>query len=408
MKKQFLLLASVFTLMLSTVSFGQFFDNFDSYTAGQLLACQSPTNWTTWTNSPCLAGEDAVVSNTYSLSTPNTVKIVSANDLVHLLGGQTTGIWYFSFNFYIPATKAGYFNILSDFTFGTGGYWAFECYFNAGGAGGLIANHIASPGQPFTWNVAAWNFVEVKINLNTDLAEFRVNNNLVLSWPWTIGSSAGTGTLVIDAADFYGATLGDEMYVDNFWFGTTPFPVELTSFTAQAGNGNVTLNWSTATEINNRGFEVERRTAESQYTTVGFVDGFGTTTETQNYTFVDNSVETGVYFYRLKQLDFNGNFEYSKEVEVNSIGAVSYALGQNYPNPFNPSTVISYSVPEAGMVKLAVFNTLGEEIATLVNGQKDAGNYEVTFDAKQLPSGAYFYRLEAGNTVLAKKMLLSK
>jgi hypothetical protein len=278
-------------------------------------------------------------------------------------------------------------------------------YFDAGGAGRLIANHVTTN---FSWTAGQWNFIELKVNLGTDAAEMKLNNNLILAWPWTQGSSAGAGTLVIDAADFYGAATTDEMYFDNFWFNTTPVPVELTSFTASTGNGNVTLNWSTASEVNNRGFEVQRRTVDGQYSTIGFVEGYGTTTETKNYTFVDNSIQSVTYFYRLRQVDFNGNFEYSDEVEVNAVGVTSYSLGQNYPNPFNPSTVISYTIPEAGYVKLAVYNTLGQEVATLVNGQKDAGNYNVTFDAKQLPSGSYFYSLEAGNTVLAKKMLLTK
>jgi hypothetical protein len=408
MKKRYFLFVSVFALMFSTLSFGQAADNFDSYTAGQLLACQNPTGWTTWTNNPCLAGEDAVVSNAFALSAPNSVKIVQNNDLVKLLGDKTAGTWYLSFNFYIPTGKAGYFNMLSDFVFTTGGYWAFECYFDAGGSGHFIANHNGTAGTPFTWNQAAWNFAQVRVDLNANQAQFTVNGNVVMTWPWTEGSSTGTGTLNIDAVDFFGATANDEMYFDNFWFDMVPVPVELTSFTANAANGNVTLNWQTASEINNRGFEIERRTADGQFVVLGFVQGYGTTTQTQNYTFVDNNVQSNSYVYRLRQVDFDGRFAYSPEVEVEAIGAVNYTLNQNYPNPFNPSTIISYSIPEAGTVKLAVFNMLGEEVAILFNGQQEVGNYQVTFDAKQLPSGSYFYKLESGSFVEAKKMLLTK
>lgn len=188
-------------------------------------------------------------------------------------------------------------------------------------------------------------------------------------------------------------------------------PVELTSFTANVNSERyVVLNWSTATEINNQMFEIERRGDGGQYTTIGYVEGFGTTTEPQEYTYVDNTVETGTYFYRLKQIDFGGQFEYSDEVEVEVEvnEPLTFGLDQNYPNPFNPSTLIKYSIPENGFVKLSVYNLVGEEVSVLVNQEVDAGFYEVTFNAANLPSGTYFYRLQVGNTVQVKKMVLMK
>jgi len=145
-------------------------------------------------------------------------------------------------------------------------------------------------------------------------------------------------------------------------------PVELTSFTAIVNNeSNVVLNWTTATELNNQMFKIERKSTEGQYTTIDYVEGFGTTTEPQEYSFFDNTVETGSYFYRLKQIDFCGQFEYSNEIEVEVIGPLTFVLEQNYPNPFNPSTRIKYSVPEGGFVKLSIFNLVGEEVNVLVN-----------------------------------------
>jgi len=186
-------------------------------------------------------------------------------------------------------------------------------------------------------------------------------------------------------------------------------PVELTSFTANVNNaGNVILNWSTATELNNQMFEIERRSTKGQYTTIGYVEGFGTTTEPQEYSYIDNTVGTGTYFYRLKQIDFGGQHEYSDEIEVEVNGPLTFALEQNYPNPFNPSTNIKYSVPENGFVKLSVYNLVGEEVSVLVNEIVDAGFYEITFNAAKLPSGTYFYRLQTGNTVQTKKMVLLK
>jgi len=186
-------------------------------------------------------------------------------------------------------------------------------------------------------------------------------------------------------------------------------PVELSSFTANVNNdGNVILNWNTATELNNQMFEIERKSIDGQYATIGFVNGYGTTTEPQEYSFFDNTVGTGTYFYRLKQIDFGGQYEYSDEIEVEVNGPLAFALEQNYPNPFNPSTNIKYSVPENGFVKLSIYNLVGEEVSVLVNQEVDAGFYEVSFNAANLPSGAYFYRLQASSFVETKKMVLMK
>jgi photosystem II stability/assembly factor-like uncharacterized protein len=186
-------------------------------------------------------------------------------------------------------------------------------------------------------------------------------------------------------------------------------PVELTSFTASTNNlGQVVLNWHTATETNNRGFEIERMSANSEYVTIGYVDGAGTTTEPQSYSFIDQNVNSGNYTYRLKQLDFNGTFEYSNEVEVTVTAPMTFDLAQNYPNPFNPSTSINFSVPEAGYVTLTVYNPIGQEVGVLVNGVVTAGSHEATFNAQSLPSGTYFYKLQSGNSVMVKKMVLLK
>ena len=191
--------------------------------------------------------------------------------------------------------------------------------------------------------------------------------------------------------------------------GNEVVPVELTSFTAIVNkDGNVILNWSTATEVNNHMFEIERKNTEGQFNTIGFVEGHGTTTEQQEYSYSDNSVKTGTYYYRLKQIDFGGQYEYSDEIEVEVIGPLTFALEQNYPNPFNPSTSIKYSVPENGFVKLSVYNLVGEEVSVLVNETVDAGFYEVAFNAANLPSGTYFYRLQTGNSLQTKKMILLK
>jgi len=196
-------------------------------------------------------------------------------------------------------------------------------------------------------------------------------------------------------------------YTGPFHTGPIALPVELTSFTAQTTSEGVRLSWTTASELNNSGFEVQRSTNQTNWATLGFVRGAGTTTEAQSYSFVDASA-SGRVFYRLKQVDFDGQFKYSNIIEVNAGVPKTFALEQNYPNPFNPSTAISYQLPVAGNVSLKVFDMLGKEVATLVNARQEAGAYTVNFNANNLSSGVYFYRLQAGNFVQTRKMMLVK
>ena len=189
----------------------------------------------------------------------------------------------------------------------------------------------------------------------------------------------------------------------------TVIPVELTSFTADVIGSIVILNWQTATELNNQSFEVQRKLENSEWATIGFRTGQGTTTKQTNYTFQDDISEISAtkLYYRLKQIDFNGTSEYSDEVTVVNQPR-AYELYQNYPNPFNPSTTISYSIPKAGLVKIVIYNTLGEVIKELVNENKDPGYYYINWNADNVNSGVYFLKIEANNFVTTKKMLLTK
>ncbi|MBK7630353.1 MAG: T9SS type A sorting domain-containing protein [Ignavibacteriales bacterium] len=185
-------------------------------------------------------------------------------------------------------------------------------------------------------------------------------------------------------------------------------PVELTSFTAVSQNQQVTLNWSTATEINNNGFEIQRSSANSEFVTVGFVKGAGTTTEQKEYSFTDKNLQNGIYSYRLKQIDYNGAYEYSEAIEVDVRSLDTYTLEQNYPNPFNPTTKIGYVLSAKTNVKVVVMNAIGEQIAVLVNQTQEQGYHQLTFNATNLPSGIYFYSLQTENFSETKKMLLMK
>ncbi len=184
-------------------------------------------------------------------------------------------------------------------------------------------------------------------------------------------------------------------------------PVELISFTGRVENGKIILEWTTATEINNLGFEIQRSLDNNQFNTIGFVEGNGSTTERNEYRFVDEGFKGKVY-YRLKQIDFNGTFSFSDVIEINGVTVTTIELEQNYPNPFNPSTKIKYQIADAGFVNLQVYDVLGNEVSTLINKEMQAGSYEVEFDASNLPSGIYYYTLNTGSFKQTKKMILLK
>ena len=199
-------------------------------------------------------------------------------------------------------------------------------------------------------------------------------------------------------------------------FVATILPVELASFSASVDGGNILLHWTTATETDNFGFDVERQSMNNEQSTinnwvkVGFVGGQGTSNNVHSYSFVDASALVGTYNYRLKQIDRNGSFEYSSAVEAKlTLAPNTILLGQNYPNPFNPETSIEYAVPVSGVASLKVYNTLGELVSTLVNGKIEGGVLNrATFNGASLASGLYFYTLRSGKFVETKKMLLVK
>jgi hypothetical protein len=197
-------------------------------------------------------------------------------------------------------------------------------------------------------------------------------------------------------------------------------PVELSSFTVNIVHNNAALCWMTATEVNNNGFEIERLIVsekksslvyarDEKWCKIGFVEGNGTTNAPKEYSFIDKNIASGKYSYRLKQIDRDGKFEYSKEVEitVNNVPK-EFSLEQNYPNPFNPTTAINYQLSAGGFTTLKVFDAIGREAATLVNEVKEAGEYITQFNGTNLAGGVYFIKLQSGEKVQLKKMLLLK
>jgi hypothetical protein len=237
----------------------------------------------------------------------------------------------------------------------------------------------------------------------------------------------GQSSIVYDVGTLVDIGLGADVCADTVIINGTysgngticnsSIPVELVSFNASVANNKVDLNWKTVTEVNNFGFEIERASSKTTFSLmwkkIGFVEGSGNTTEPKDYKFTDSKPTGGNKFqYRLKQIDYDGKFEYSNIVEINIV-IDKFELSQNYPNPFNPSTKINYSIPsnandQMSSVILKVYDILGNEVITLINEEKAAGVYEIEFDATEIPSGVYFYRLQAGAFTETKKLILLK
>jgi Secretion system C-terminal sorting domain len=191
----------------------------------------------------------------------------------------------------------------------------------------------------------------------------------------------------------------------------TPLPVELSSFNAVQIGSLVLLRWKTETEINNFGFDIERcaLSAECQvWDKIGFVNGNGNSNSPKEYSFTDNPATGNKYYYRLKQIDSDGQTEYSNVISIDLNIPNQYALYQNYPNPFNPTTSITYNLPADGLVLLKVFDVLGSEVATLVSENQKSGVYTIPFDGKELSSGIYICKITADNFNSSIKMILMK
>lgn len=193
--------------------------------------------------------------------------------------------------------------------------------------------------------------------------------------------------------------------------GNVPLPVELTNFSISPKGNSALLSWSTSNEVNNYGFYVERTSnkANSFWENVGFILGSGYSNSPQSYYFLDSSISSGKYYYRLKQVDNDGQYAYSPIVHFDNIDKPkNYALFQNYPNPFNPSTRIRYSIPQDGFVTLKIYNSLGEEIKTIVNQSQNSGQYEVDLNASNLAGGIYFYELRCNDFIQVRKLVVIK
>ncbi|MFC2103258.1 T9SS type A sorting domain-containing protein [Bacteroidota bacterium] len=262
---------------------------------------------------------------------------------------------------------------------------------NAGGLNDKLEGFACDSNGDFLWTnnfIVLSNPTDQKLHLASTVD---IYYNCKLSWSDDRGSSR----------DIYAQDINPSGEL-----GNPVIPVELTSFTGFYSKEIITLNWATASETNNAGFEIQKLTTDWQK--IGFVHGAGTTTEAMNYSFIDENIITGLNSYRLKQVDFDGSFEYSDIIEIETVMPNEFNLEQNYPNPFNPSTKIRFSISDFRFTNLKVYNVLGKLVATLINKELEAGNYNFDFNASDLPSGIYYYSLTAGTFTETKKMILIK
>ena len=219
---------------------------------------------------------------------------------------------------------------------------------------------------------------------------------------WNTGILTDSGTYVLPDLDqeYFAA----RVYVTY----TSIIPVELVSFNALVNGNSVNLSWQTASELNNSGFEIQRKSENTEWKKIGFVQGAGTTTEKKSYSFSDSYSGQGTISYRLKQIDFDGTSTFSNVVNVNLSTPSEFKLNQNYPNPFNPSTTVSFTIPKATNVKLNIYNQIGQQVGELVNRNLEAGSYDYTWNAEGQSSGIYFYELQANEFKSVRKMTLIK
>ena len=281
-----------------------------------------------------------------------------------------------------------------------------------------------------TGNVSlAGNFTNNNASLDVTTTEFTFNGTsaqTIYSASTPLPATTTFGNLVIDKPSGTIQLLSDVAVENTFtetngtldengytlWVNGSPLPVELSSFSAVILENRIKLKWRTETEVSNYGFEIERALSDSQnliWGKIGFVEGHGNSNSPKEYNFIDSEVNSaGTYSYRLKQIDNDGTYDLSKTIEVNFGSPIKFELNQNYPNPFNPSTTISFSLPESGKVILKIYNVIGKEIKTLVDGYREAGIYTVNFNAEGLPSGMYIYQMSTPENTQVRKMILMK
>lgn len=236
-------------------------------------------------------------------------------------------------------------------------------------------------------------YIDGSNNQSGNMIDLRNNNDAYILWVHnkTSGSTAPSCRL-------------DDISISN----VIALPVELTSFTSLVNKSKVILIWSTATEVNNYGFKIERKELYSNWEEIGFVPGSGNSNSPKNYRFTDQPLGGIDFKYRLRQIDFDGTYEYSNEIEVFLNEINKFTLEQNYPNPFNPTTTIRFSLPIESFVTIKVFNLLGEQVSEVIKQSFIKGFHELKFDGSHLASGVYFYQFSTGDFNATKKFIVAR
>jgi glucose/arabinose dehydrogenase len=333
--------------------------------------------------------------------------------------------WRFSFDFttgWLWAADVGQGNWEEVDIIENGGNYGWRCYegnhtYNTSGCNGVYKSPIWEYSHSLGFSITG-GYVYRGQNV-PELTGKYIVGDYVSARVWAIdydGVNPATSTQITTAPGSipsFGQDENKELYLISFngkiyRFVPTVVPVELISFSAVIVENGIKLNWFTATETNNAGFAIERSLDGTNYSEIFFVGGNGTTTNRNVYTYLDKTAIAGINYYRLKQIDFDGSYEYSQVAIVNLGMPDKFILDQNYPNPFNPTTRISFYVPQNSFVTLKIYDLLGTEISTLVNEDRVAGYHKIEFDATQLSSGIYFYKLSAGNFSDMKKMTILK
>jgi hypothetical protein len=358
-----------------------------------------------------------ISSNFGPASAPCDIEVFPDTSII-LIGDNGTGIFK-STNYGLTwaqkySTGGEIPTISVDFT-NPGVAWATKW----GGGGGLLRSadygETWSPQPGFT-GISMWGVhvqptdgnVVVVNSYSTSPGSWRSVNG-GLSWTPISIPSSGYQVVSVDSMTQFAAQSSGFYKLEAPWF----VPVELSSFGAELINTDVILSWTTATELNNQGFEIEHSIDNDNFSKIGFVPGFGTTSESKSYSFKISNIQSGLQYYRLKQIDFDGTATTYNSVEVTGPVPNSFVLNQNHPNPFNPSTTISFSLPVEAKITIKLFNMLGQEVAQIAESEFDAGSHSLLFKANNLSSGTYIYTLEAdGNDGSkfnsTKKMIILK
>lgn len=355
----------------------------------------------------------SVVSNPTQFDAPCDIEVFPDSSHIILVGDNTSGIF--------RSTDYGVTWTLSYYTSGeiptifidkrTHTAWATKW----GGGGGLLKS--TDFGQ--TWTL--YTYFQGKNMWGVSVAP--ENSDFIMAGEYSgsriyISKDGGQNWIVTTlSASNYCIAIFDSLTIfaaqsPGIFKANVPYvPVELSSFYATVIDQEVSLGWSTATELNNARFEIERtlKGDPDGWIKIGEIEGHGTTTSPKRYLYTDRPGVTGTYLYRLKQVDYDGSFEYSNEIEVTTELPKVFSLSQNYPNPFNPSTNFAFTLPEQSEVTLSVFNITGEEVAKVIDSKVlPAGNHSLEFNASNLNSGVYLYRLSAGGKSITKKFTLLK